>query len=242
MRQKCLTVFVVVLFCLAAATVWPQGQYLIRGDVDGDEFVGWDDVTDLTMYINSGIPMNCHNAADVNDDGTVGDIADLNHLVSFLNTGEPPIPEPYPDCGIDETDPLPGEDCCDPGQFFIRGDANGNGRVGWDDYVEIHEYLFASTPMECHNAADVNDDGFIDLNDLYHLGNFLQWGEPPIPEPYPFCGLDPTDPQPGDDCCRRRILTAVPSITLIGALALVVLLIAIGSWFYLRKRTNTVGH
>jgi hypothetical protein len=51
-------------------------------------------------------------------------------------------------------------------------------------------------------AADVNDDGGpIDGTDLFYLVSYLMMGGPAPPPPFPDCGPDPTNPQPGDDCC-----------------------------------------
>jgi len=120
-------------------------------------------------------------------------------------------------------------------QLFIRGDVNADGQVDDVDTTVLSTFLFVGTPMDCHNAGDVDDDGNIDLDDLNHLKNFVQNGTPAIPPPYPVCGTDPTDPQPGDDCCQPP---GVPSLTLAGVLLLALLLAASGVWIYKKRQRN----
>ncbi len=75
---------------------------------------------------------------------------------------------------------------------FIRGDANEDDRVGLPDAVAILEVLFRNRSPACEAAADVNDDGALDISDpirlLFHL--FTSTG--PILAPFPACGPDPT--------------------------------------------------
>jgi len=92
-------------------------------------------------------------------------------------------------------------------QFFIRGDVDADGDVDQADADMIQAYFYYMTPVDCHNAGDVNDDGMImNMGDYVTVMNFIQGGDPPLP-PYPDCGTDPTDPQPGEDCC-----TPVPEL------------------------------
>jgi hypothetical protein len=76
---------------------------------------------------------------------------------------------------------------------FIRGDFNGDARVGSADALAILEYLFLEDGANsCLSSADANDDGFIDIADplylLFYL--FVQYNPPPPPQE--ACGPDPT--------------------------------------------------
>ena len=42
------------------------------------------------------------------------------------------------------------------------------------------------------DAADVNDDGAIDLDDAFYLSSYLNAAGPPPPPPFPTAGTDPT--------------------------------------------------
>jgi PKD repeat protein len=78
-------------------------------------------------------------------------------------------------------------------RFFVRGDADGNGRVELTDAVTSLAFLFTGGPApRCLDAADTNDDGSVDLTDAIFGLNFLFRSERyPMP-PYPEPGMDPT--------------------------------------------------
>lgn len=94
-----------------------------------------------------------------------------------------------------------GDDC-----VFVRGnvvDYSREGVVDLNDGVDILAYLFLGVSVPaCQDAADVNDNGVVELSDYTYLVNFLFNGGPPPPAPYPDPGLDPTpdvsvgDPDP----------------------------------------------
>ena len=42
------------------------------------------------------------------------------------------------------------------------------------------------------DTADVNDDGVVNITDLIFLNNFLSFGGPPPPDPFPACGKELT--------------------------------------------------
>ena len=78
---------------------------------------------------------------------------------------------------------------------FMRGDSNGDGGYNIADAIYTLSYLFidgAAPP--CLDAADVNDDGVIDLADpVFLLSTLKPVGQPLIvPEPFNVCGEDPT--------------------------------------------------
>ena len=81
-------------------------------------------------------------------------------------------------------------------QEFRRGDANLDGAVVViADAIQILGGLFdPQVTLFCLDAADVNDDGAVDLADPISLLNFGFGGiSPPPAAPFPDCGPDPTD-------------------------------------------------
>jgi len=94
-----------LLFLLAtlcsASTLFAQADF-IRGDVDGNQVVNGQDANLLQQHIFISVPIQCMDAADVDDNGALN-ILDLNTLQSFINTGNPPMRPPYPACGQDPT-------------------------------------------------------------------------------------------------------------------------------------------
>ena len=81
-----------------------------------------------------------------------------------------------------------------PPRFFIRGDTDGNGEVNVTDTISTLAHLFlGGQPPDCADAADVSDDGVLDISDaLYALGFLFRATSYP-PPPFPAPGLDPTD-------------------------------------------------
>jgi len=82
---------------------------------------------------------------------------------------------------------------------FLRGDADVSGAIDGRDLLELRSILSGQGfPPRRADAADVNDDGRIGIDDLVALASFLHAGGPPPPAPFPWIGLDPTpDTLPG---------------------------------------------
>jgi hypothetical protein len=83
------------------------------------------------------------------------------------------------------------------GADFLRGDADASGRLDVTDAIRVLDYLFrgAGESLTCKDAADSNDNGQIELSDaVFLLQALFQKGGAP-PEPFPFCGADPTADQ-----------------------------------------------
>ncbi len=81
---------------------------------------------------------------------------------------------------------------------FLRGDANGDHFVDIADAIRILFFQFLGSAMNCVDAADVDDNGETSLTDVIYLLTYL-YLEGSIPsQPYPGCGVDPTDD--GLDC------------------------------------------
>ena len=80
--------------------------------------------------------------------------------------------------------------------FFIRGDANRDGRLTISDVRPILRHLYEGAPLPCEDAADVDDDGDITTADVAGLLQFLFVGGSEPPAPYPQEGEDATATDP----------------------------------------------
>jgi hypothetical protein len=64
-----------------------------------------------------------------------------------------------------------------PSPDFIRGDANGDGRVEISDPVAVMGKLFLGNPTPlCQDGADADDDGVLSVTDLIYLLSHLFLG------------------------------------------------------------------
>ncbi len=81
-----------------------------------------------------------------------------------------------------------------PEASFRRGDPNADGEGDVSDAVSILLYLFGgqSNAVACEKAADLDDNGLLDLTDAVSLLGVLFLGVPAPPEPFAACGVDPT--------------------------------------------------
>ena len=83
---------------------------------------------------------------------------------------------------------------------FVRGDMvnlsdSGLGIVDANDAVFLLGYLFLGTAGSipaCPDAADANDNGFVEIGDYLYLIRFLFHDGPPPPAPFPDSGTDST--------------------------------------------------
>lgn len=58
----------------------------------------------------------------------------------------------------------------DPEKNVLKGDATGDGVLSLADYIKIQKYILNKDSVQIDtDAADVNDDGYIDVKDLYLL-------------------------------------------------------------------------
>lgn len=74
---------------------------------------------------------------------------------------------------------------------FIRGDADGNGRVDTTDAIHLFKYLFRGKEVRCVEALDANEHDSIpkvNMTDGVYLLSFLFVGGPPPAAPFPLCG------------------------------------------------------
>jgi hypothetical protein len=100
---------------------------------------------------------------------------------------------------------------------FIRGDADGDGRLNLTDLFAILSFLFAFAPDEvpfhdCMNALDADDSSEVDLGDVLFLANWLflnEAGTLVLPRPGAVCGFERGEPwEPTSIGCRE---TSCPS-------------------------------
>jgi hypothetical protein len=79
------------------------------------------------------------------------------------------------------------------GEHFVRGDADGSGRVNISDALLLLNFLFlGSDRPRCLSAADFDDTGRVTISSAVAVLNYLfLQGEPPA-VPFPNPGLDPT--------------------------------------------------
>jgi len=126
---------------------------------------------------------------------------------------------------------------------FIRGDVDNNGVVNSTDFDILVAYLGGGgqTP-DCLLAADVNDDGVVDIQDPGALLNYVNDPEHVVlPPPFPECGVDPTDPAlGGPSCCY--IPPQIPSASPLGWVVLAFLLIGTSIWLIRKRRVATIRH
>ena len=90
------------------------------------------------------------------------------------------------------------------GELFRRGNVDSSPNVDLSDVFEVLGFLFLDGgPLACPDAADVNDDGAINLSDPVSLLVYLFSGgvAPAAPGPR-FCGSDVT-PDSLPTCTRR---------------------------------------
>ncbi len=75
---------------------------------------------------------------------------------------------------------------------FLRGDVDGDLQRGISDFYSLYGYLFLSGDVTCADSADLNDDGRIDVADMYLTLSHFFGIEVVIPSPSVTCGDDET--------------------------------------------------
>lgn len=89
------------------------------------------------------------------------------------------------------------------GHGFVRGDADGDGRLSVSDAVRAVLALVGSVDLDtrCPQAADADASGRLDVSDPITLLRFLFLNGSPPPAPFPGCGPGPDDF--GSSCGRE---------------------------------------
>ena len=86
-----------------------------------------------------------------------------------------------------------GEDVYTVDKFFLRGDANHDGTINIADTARLADIIGGQGQKElCFDAADVNDDGRIDTDDLDYLRDYLFNNGAKPPAPFGVPGWDPS--------------------------------------------------
>lgn len=75
---------------------------------------------------------------------------------------------------------------------FLRGDVDANGKIDVMDTQRIYSWLYSGQNLDCQDAADVNDDGKVDLSDSVYLSEFISRKRRSLPVPFLSKGYDPT--------------------------------------------------
>ncbi|MEM7234441.1 MAG: hypothetical protein AAF517_19840, partial [Planctomycetota bacterium] len=81
----------------------PQPRTFVRGDVNLDGRLSLADVFSILGYMHQGQGLLCHDAADVDDSGTING-TDFAFILGTLFFRHAPPPPPYPSAGVDPTD------------------------------------------------------------------------------------------------------------------------------------------
>ena len=79
----------------------------------------------------------------------------------------------------------------EPGESFLRGDADSDLSVELTDAILVLNYLFlAGRAPTCMDSADIDDNSSIELSDAIYVLNYLFLGGRLLPAPFPDCGED----------------------------------------------------
>ena len=100
MKRICLFVCLCVVVSLGAQDS-PDINPFIRGDVNLDARVGIADAVQLVDALFGAGRLDCPDAADADDDGSVN-VTDALSILAFLFQGGA-MPAPWPGCGLDPT-------------------------------------------------------------------------------------------------------------------------------------------
>ncbi len=129
---------------------------------------------DITTFVPFSSTMQMRFAASDNDQGSIVEMAIDDFQIS--------------------------QKICFEGPIFRRGDANADGSVDVSDAVMVLQYLFEGAVLTCIDSADIGDNGSVNIADPVGIVGFLFGGGAPPAEPYPACGIDPTDTDGLPDC------------------------------------------
>ena len=94
-------------------------RQFVRGDASDDREILINDAVVILLALFAGASVNCGQALDSDDDGDI-DLTDAVFVLRYLFLGGPPPPAPFPEPGIDTTDPFSGYPGCSP--------------EGWEDF------------------------------------------------------------------------------------------------------------
>ena len=162
------------------------------GDCDGDGELDSCEIANGALDCDSdGVPDSCQVQEGEED-------CDQNGVLDACDLANPDLDCDgnglLDGCEIDPGSDQNGDGILDSCQDFIRGDCNAIGTIDLADAIFLLGYLFGSSGVvSCADACDINDDGAIDVADAISILSALFSGGEPPGQPFPFCGLDPTD-------------------------------------------------
>jgi len=81
------------------------------------------------------------------------------------------------------------------GVRFVRGDANGDGRLNLVDALATLGHIFGGERQSCSDALDLDDSGSVRIDDALRLLELIFRSGANPPAPFPNCGEDPTEDQ-----------------------------------------------
>ncbi len=94
--------------------------------------------------------------------------------------------------------PVRGDD------LFLRGDVNTDGQISISDSLMMRRWLFnGDRAPTCHDSADFDDVGHLDISDQIGILRFAFLGGPAPPAPFPAAGPDPTS---DEYACERYVV------------------------------------
>jgi hypothetical protein len=76
-------------------------------------------------------------------------------------------------------------------ELFVRGNVNDDQGTNIVDAISILNSLFSGGTLTCLDAADLDNDGVVNITDPIALLGFLFLGTQPPVAPFPMCGADP---------------------------------------------------
>lgn len=149
----------------------------------------------LEFVVSTTVPPGTYGIATASYDISPIAVGGVTPLTVEPDIGMPVVPPVVVDdaAGTIPADSVPGQVTVigvDP--IFFRGDADGNSNLGLADAMTMLQVLFGGGTAPCFNALDFDDDETVNLTDPILLLYFLFAGGASPPEPFNFCGTDPT--------------------------------------------------
>lgn len=151
-----LVILVIGLLVLLPLPAQAQ-RYFIRGDVDCNGVVNAADVDALYGHIYLNRAINCLLTADLDASGFI-DVLDYVKLMSYIESGVPEPPAPFPLCGVDPAGSVEcekpcfcAEGCC--GQFTAGQTGNTDcdtvGKRNLADITRLIDKVYISKEELC---------------------------------------------------------------------------------------------
>ena len=132
---------------------------------------------DQIYVLNQSSDFFVFNADLIGEDESIGRIQYNEEIIEVLAVPTPGTPNPG-----------------SSGEFlFVRGDLDFDLDVDQDDAILLTNHFFGNPiDTQCADRLDVDDNGFINIQDLNFMIQALESPGVTIPAPYPLPGTDPT--------------------------------------------------